>query len=60
MIKFEGIVKQYRYKHNGVFSTRVKPIHVSPEINSESDEENEEEEENRNVLQKQKARTIYL
>ena len=43
MIKFEGVVKQYRYKHNGVFSTRVKPIHVSPEINSESNEENEEE-----------------
>ena len=35
----------YKFEHNGVFSTLVKPIDVSPKTDSESEEEEEEEEE---------------
>ena len=45
LIKFEGIGRQYKFEHNGVFSTLVKPIDVSPKTDSESEEEEEEEEE---------------
>ena len=42
LIKFEGVGRQYKYEHSGVFSTRVKPIRASPKIANESEEGNEE------------------
>ena len=44
-VKFEGVDRLYRYKHNGVFSTHVKAIDVWPDEGSESVEEEAEEEE---------------